>query len=383
MQSVSEWAPSCIGPYAQAVSANGRVHFAGQIGLDPPTMSLVAGGPEPQAMRCLLTCQAVSIAAKADLQQAMLGCTIYAASADSGTPSKGCPDASRYNFESEMASSASSVTQTFSHVQQMLTAAQQEDTVQPGAADLQPRDPDKLLQTSHPQQQHSSGTEHSGGQCAAQAPSEEGSLLSEGGSEQEEEGYPEQQQQEEDTEGEQEEEEEDVFVDEYLRPREAAASVPQPLLTYVEAEALPKGAAVELQPLAFSASQHDILQGDATLRKYQLAKRLDQAFQGANCMVLTHSRHDRHCGEVWLQWRLIESLRSRNCRHCGGMWLQWRLIESLRSRYCRHCGGMWLQCRLREGLCSRYCRRCGGMWLQCRLIEGLCNACCEQGQATS
>ncbi len=83
MQSISEWAPSCIGPYAQAVSSHGLVHFAGQIGLDPSSMTLVPGGSEAQAMRCLVSCQAVSIAAKAHLQHAMLGCTVYAASVPS------------------------------------------------------------------------------------------------------------------------------------------------------------------------------------------------------------------------------------------------------------------------------------------------------------
>ena len=45
VQSISSWAPSCIGPYAQAVSAGGLTHFAGQIGLDPPTIVPGAGGP--------------------------------------------------------------------------------------------------------------------------------------------------------------------------------------------------------------------------------------------------------------------------------------------------------------------------------------------------
>ena len=280
VQSVSEWAPSCIGPYAQAASANGLVHFAGQIGLNPPTMSLVAGGPELQAARCLLSCQAVSIAAKADLQQAMLGCIIYAASPSSGACARVCPDPAQDKHKSEMAGSASSVTQTFSHVQQLLTAFQQEETVQPGAADAHPQDPDELQQTSQ-SQLHSSGTEHVKAGSTVQAASEEGSLLSDEPSELEEEGYPEQQEEEET------EEEEDAFVDEYLRPHEAAASVPQPLLTYVEAEALPKGAAVELQPLAFSSSQHDILQGDATLRCNQIAKR-ERVSQGIVVYIVHH-----------------------------------------------------------------------------------------------
>ena len=51
VQSISAWAPSCIGPYSQACSAHGIVHFAGQIGLDPPTMQLVTGGLEAEFAR--------------------------------------------------------------------------------------------------------------------------------------------------------------------------------------------------------------------------------------------------------------------------------------------------------------------------------------------
>ena len=31
VQSISEWAPSCIGPYSQATRHSGLVHFAGQV----------------------------------------------------------------------------------------------------------------------------------------------------------------------------------------------------------------------------------------------------------------------------------------------------------------------------------------------------------------
>ena len=51
VQSISAWAPSCIGPYSQACSAHGLVHFAGQIGLDPPTMQLVMGGLKAEFAR--------------------------------------------------------------------------------------------------------------------------------------------------------------------------------------------------------------------------------------------------------------------------------------------------------------------------------------------
>lgn len=41
VQSISHWAPSCIGPYSQAVKLPGLVFLAGQIGLHPPTMQLL------------------------------------------------------------------------------------------------------------------------------------------------------------------------------------------------------------------------------------------------------------------------------------------------------------------------------------------------------
>ncbi|KAF3583875.1 hypothetical protein F2Q69_00032416 [Brassica cretica] len=40
VQSISSWAPSCIGPYSQATLHKGVLHMAGQLGLDPPTMNL-------------------------------------------------------------------------------------------------------------------------------------------------------------------------------------------------------------------------------------------------------------------------------------------------------------------------------------------------------
>ena len=45
VQSISHWAPVCVGPYSQANTIRAGVIFlAGQIGLDPPTMTLVDGG---------------------------------------------------------------------------------------------------------------------------------------------------------------------------------------------------------------------------------------------------------------------------------------------------------------------------------------------------
>lgn len=43
VRSWSRWAPSCIGPYAQANRSRGAVLLAGQIGLVPETMQMVGG----------------------------------------------------------------------------------------------------------------------------------------------------------------------------------------------------------------------------------------------------------------------------------------------------------------------------------------------------
>ncbi len=56
-------APNAIGPYEQAIKANGFVYTAGQIGLEPATGELVAGGIEEQARRVLDNVTAVLEAA--------------------------------------------------------------------------------------------------------------------------------------------------------------------------------------------------------------------------------------------------------------------------------------------------------------------------------
>lgn len=45
VQSISEWAPTCIGPYSQGVATGGLVCMSGIIPLDPPTMQLIEGEP--------------------------------------------------------------------------------------------------------------------------------------------------------------------------------------------------------------------------------------------------------------------------------------------------------------------------------------------------
>lgn len=55
----SDDAPKAIGPYAQAVKANGFLFTAGQIALDPVTMEIVTGDVAAQAEQVLKNLTAV------------------------------------------------------------------------------------------------------------------------------------------------------------------------------------------------------------------------------------------------------------------------------------------------------------------------------------
>jgi 2-iminobutanoate/2-iminopropanoate deaminase len=56
-------APAAIGPYSQGIAVDGFVFCSGQIGLDPASGELVAGGVEAQADRALRNLTAVLDAA--------------------------------------------------------------------------------------------------------------------------------------------------------------------------------------------------------------------------------------------------------------------------------------------------------------------------------
>lgn len=58
-------APAAIGPYSQAIIANGLLFTAGQIALDPATGQLVAGGVHEQTERVMTNLDAVLAAAGA------------------------------------------------------------------------------------------------------------------------------------------------------------------------------------------------------------------------------------------------------------------------------------------------------------------------------
>lgn len=69
-------APAAIGPYSQAVSAGGAVYLSGQVGLDPASGQLVAGGLEAEARRVFDNLGVVAEAAGSSLASAVR-ITIY------------------------------------------------------------------------------------------------------------------------------------------------------------------------------------------------------------------------------------------------------------------------------------------------------------------
>ncbi|UCE03286.1 MAG: RidA family protein [Candidatus Latescibacterota bacterium] len=61
-------APGAIGPYSQAIHIEPFLYTAGQIGLDPATGKLVAGGVEAEARQALRNVQAIVEAAGGRLE---------------------------------------------------------------------------------------------------------------------------------------------------------------------------------------------------------------------------------------------------------------------------------------------------------------------------
>ena len=61
--------PKAIGPYSQAIKANGFIHTAGQIPLDPATGQIVAGDTSQQTKRVLENLKAIVEAAGSSLDK--------------------------------------------------------------------------------------------------------------------------------------------------------------------------------------------------------------------------------------------------------------------------------------------------------------------------
>jgi 2-iminobutanoate/2-iminopropanoate deaminase len=59
----TEKAPEAMGPYSQAVEANGTLYVAGQVPLDPETLKVVEGGIQEQTLRVMKNIDAILEAA--------------------------------------------------------------------------------------------------------------------------------------------------------------------------------------------------------------------------------------------------------------------------------------------------------------------------------
>ncbi|MCI0663410.1 MAG: RidA family protein [Acidobacteria bacterium] len=71
-------APQAIGPYSQAIKANGLIFASGQIPLDPATMRIVEGGIQEQTRRVLDNLKAVLEAAGSSMDR-VVKTTVYLA----------------------------------------------------------------------------------------------------------------------------------------------------------------------------------------------------------------------------------------------------------------------------------------------------------------
>jgi 2-iminobutanoate/2-iminopropanoate deaminase len=79
MESIqTDRAPQAIGPYSQAIKANGFIFASGQIPLDPATMQIVEGGIEEQTERVFDNLKAVLEAAGSSLDR-VVKTTVYLA----------------------------------------------------------------------------------------------------------------------------------------------------------------------------------------------------------------------------------------------------------------------------------------------------------------
>jgi 2-iminobutanoate/2-iminopropanoate deaminase len=72
----TEHAPKPIGPYSQAIQANGFIFLSGQSPLDPATQQLVTGGIAEQTERVLKNLEAVLKAAGSSLDK-VVRCGVF------------------------------------------------------------------------------------------------------------------------------------------------------------------------------------------------------------------------------------------------------------------------------------------------------------------
>ena len=69
-------APAAIGPYSQAIEANGMIFASGQIPIDPATGQFVEGGIQEQTRRALTNARNILQAAGTDMEN-VIKTTVY------------------------------------------------------------------------------------------------------------------------------------------------------------------------------------------------------------------------------------------------------------------------------------------------------------------
>ncbi|CAN1234007.1 Diphthine--ammonia ligase [Linum perenne] len=77
VQSISSWAPSCIGPYSQATLHKEILYMAGQLGLHPPTMTLCNGSATAELELALQNSEAVAKSFKCSISTNAISFTVY------------------------------------------------------------------------------------------------------------------------------------------------------------------------------------------------------------------------------------------------------------------------------------------------------------------
>lgn len=75
-------APAAIGPYSQAIEANGFIYASGQLPIDPATGTFPEGGIKEQTRRSLLNAQAILKEAGSDLSKVVKTTVLLADIAD-------------------------------------------------------------------------------------------------------------------------------------------------------------------------------------------------------------------------------------------------------------------------------------------------------------
>ena len=80
----TEKAPAAIGPYSQAIEANGFVYASGQLPIDPATGAFPEGGIKEQTRQSLLNAQAILQQAGLDLKNVVKTTVLLADIADFG-----------------------------------------------------------------------------------------------------------------------------------------------------------------------------------------------------------------------------------------------------------------------------------------------------------